>query len=188
MRMIDSGSIDFETSRRLGVLYNNHHSWLIAVAYNKSKDLNISKDLVQDLYLYLDEKRNPKLFFQDSFNLLYCYNFISSRFINFIKRENKTTYVSEWKDRKDNVYDLDEDKKLEHAYDSIKRELDNLKKTKQFASAMLYELYAFSDMTMEEVAKSRNLSKSTVFLNIKKIKEYLQAKIDNPFDKNKEDE
>lgn len=187
MRMIDSGSLE-ETSRRLGVLYNNHHDWLIAVAYNQSKDLNISKDLVQELYLYLGEKQNPKLYFNDSFNLLYCYNFISSRFINFIKRENKTTYVSEWKDRQDNVYDIEEDKKLQHAYDSIKKELDNLKTTKLWSSARIYELYAFSDVTMEELSKKIGISKSTTFLNIKKIKDYLQNKIDNPFDKNKEDE
>lgn len=187
MRTIDSGSIE-ETSRRLGVLYNNHHDWLLAVAYNQSKDLNISKDLVQELYLYLGEKQNPKLYFNDSFNLLYCYNFISSRFINFIKRENRSVYVSHWKDVKDDAYNIDEDKKLETAYEQIKKELDNLKTTKMWSSARLYELYAFSDITMEELSKKIGISKSTTFLNIKKIKEYLKTKIDNPFDKNIEDE
>ena len=87
---IDSGSLQKEVHERLGVLYNNHHQWLTAVAYNKSKDKQLSQDLVQDLYVYLAEKQNPKVFFNDSFNLLYCYNFLSSRFINYIKRKNKT--------------------------------------------------------------------------------------------------
>jgi RNA polymerase sigma factor (sigma-70 family) len=178
---IDSGSLHIEINKRLGVLYNNHHQWLTAVAYNKSKDKQVSQDLVQDLYVYLAEKQNPKIFFNDSFNLLYCYNFISSRFINYIKRENKTTYVSEWKDKPDNIYNVGEDKRLEYAYDCIKKELDTLKSSRMWSSAKLYELYAFSDLTMDELSKEVGISKSTVFLNIKKIKQHLKMMIDNPF-------
>ena len=57
-----SGSVEhyrIETTKRLGVLYNKHHSWLMACAYNKSKDIKVSEDLVQDLFLYLGEKNNP---------------------------------------------------------------------------------------------------------------------------------
>jgi len=182
--MIDSGSLHIEINRRLGVLYTQHHSWLTAVAYNKSKDKQLSQDLVQDLYVYLGEKQNPKIFFNDSFNLLYCYNFISSRFINYIKRENKTTYQNEWTDKPDNVYNIDEDKRLELAYDSMKKELDRLKSSRMWSSAKLYELYAFSDLTMEELSKEVGISKSTVFLNVKKIKEHLKDLIDNPFNNN----
>ena len=83
-----SGSIEnyrIETTKRLGVLYNKHHSWLMACAYNKSKDIKVSEDLVQDLFLYLGEKNNPKIYYRDSFNLLYCHQFLSSRYINYIK-------------------------------------------------------------------------------------------------------
>ena len=175
--MIDSGSLHIEMNKRLGVLYNNHHSWLLAVAYNKSKCKQVSQDLVQDLYVYLGEKQNPKIFFNDSFNLLYCYNFISSRFINYIKRQNKTFYLdiheNEWKD-----------KQLEHAYDTIKKELDLMKTTRLWPSAKIYELYAFSDLTMEQLSDNIDVSKSTVFLNIKKIKLHLKELIDNPFKQN----
>ena len=183
--MIDSGSLHTEINKRLGVLHNQHHKWLMAVAYNKSKCKQVSQDLVQDLYVYLAEKQNPKVFFNDSFNLLYCYNFISSRFINYIKRQNKNFYLDvheeEWKDKQDNVYDVNQDKRLEHAYDSIKKELDTLKASRMWSSAKLYELYAFSDLTMEELSKEVGISKSTTFLNIKRIKLYLKDKIDNPF-------
>jgi len=181
---IASGSLQKEVHERLGVLYNNHHQWLTAVAYNKSKDKQVSQDLVQDLYLYLAEKQNRKIFFNDSFNLLYCYNFISSRFINYIKRENKTTYQNEWTDKPDKVYNIEEDKRLQLAYDSMKAELDKLKSSRMWSSAKLYELYAFSDLTMEELSKEVGISKSTVFLNVKKIKEHLKDLIDNPFNNN----
>tara|TARA_R110000772_G_scaffold18956_1_gene53370 strand:- start:850 stop:1422 length:573 start_codon:yes stop_codon:yes gene_type:complete len=183
--IIDSGSIDIEINKRLGILYTNHNQWLLAVAYNKSKCKQVSQDLVQDLYVYLAEKKNPKIFFNDSFNLLYCYNFLSSRFINYIKRQNKNLYLdifeNEWRDKEDNVYDVEADKQLEHAYDTIKKELDLMKTTRMWPSAKIYELYAFSDLTMEQLSNNIDVSKSTVFLNIKKIKLHLKALIDNPF-------
>ena len=180
---IDSGSLQIEVNKRLGVLYNQHHQWLTAVAYNKSKDKRLSEDLVQDLYLYLAEKKNPKLFYSDSFNLLYCYNFLSSRFINYIKRANKTTNNENWNDIPDNLYDFATDEKLESTYESIKKELNKLSKTKNWGSAKLYEMYAFSEFTMESLSKEIGLSKSTVFLNVKKTKEHLRNTINNPFNK-----
>lgn len=185
--IIDSGSIE-ETTKRLGVLYEKHHSWLMACAFNQSQDKQISEDLVQELYVYLGEKRNPKIYYNDSFNLLYCHNFIRSRYINFIKRENKmlnfgstdVNYIEE----EDKPYNIEYDKKLHYAYDMVKSELDKLSKTKMWSSAKLYEMYAFSDVTMEELSKNIGISKSTTFLNIKKIKQHLKDLIDNPFNNN----
>lgn len=182
--MLISGSIEnieLENTKRLGVLYTKHHNWLMACSYNKTKDVQLAQDLVQDLYVYLGEKRNPKLFYRDSFNLLYCHNFLGSRYINWVKRESKNNYPSKWKDKEDVPYDIDYDLKIQNAYDTIKEELENLSKTKMWSSSKLYELYSFSELTMEELSKEIGLSKSTVFLNIKKIKEHLKTIIDNPF-------
>ena len=183
MITIESGSIE-ETTKRLGVLYEKHHSWLMACAFNQSQDKQISEDLVQELYVYLGEKRNPKIYYNDSFNLLYCHNFIRSRYINFIKRENKMVYMEESLEKEDTPYNTEYDKKLHHAYDMVKSELDKLSKTKMWSSAKLYEMYAFSDVTMEELSKNIGISKSTTFLNIKRIKQHLKHLIDNPFNNN----
>jgi RNA polymerase sigma factor (sigma-70 family) len=180
MITIESGSIE-EVNKRLTVLYTKHNKWLYACAYNQSKDRKVSEDLVQELYLYLGEKRNPKLFYNDSFNLLYCHNFIRSRYINWIKRENKSQPLNDRIDKEYETYDIQSDKRLQDAYDMIKEELDRLSKTKMWSSAKLYEMYAFSELTMEELSKKIGISKSTTFLNIKKIKEHLKHLIDNPF-------
>jgi len=176
-----TGSIEQETTKRLDVLYRKHNSWLQACAYNQSKNKEITQDLVQELYIYLGEKQNPKLFYLDSFNLLYCHNFLSSRYINFIKRQNKSVSTNEWKDGPENKYNTEEDQKLEEAYDAVKKELSTLKVGKLWTSAKLYELYAYSDLTMDELSKKIGISKSTTFLNIKKIKEHLRNVIENPF-------
>ena len=42
-------------------------------------------------------------------------------------------------------------------------------------------MYINSDYTLDSLAKELNLSKSTIFLAVKKIKTHLKQKIDNPF-------
>lgn len=174
-----------ETNKRLDILFRKHNNWLLACAYNKSKDKTISNDLVGELYLYLAEQQNPKLFYRDSFNLLYCYNFIGSRYINYIKRQNKSVHPQQFTDREDVPYDVEYDKRLHDAYDNIKEELKNLKQTKLWPSAKLYELYAFCDITLDELAKEVGISTSTTFLRVKEIKLYLKQKINNPFNEEK---
>lgn len=176
-----SGSLEIEINKRLGVLFEKHNDWLNAVSYNLSNNKSVAEDLVQDLYVYLAEKKNPKLFFQDSFNLLYCHNFLRSRFINLVKRENKKVYPTTWKDIEDVPYDIDSDINLQETFEEIKGEIDRLQKTSMWSSAKIYELYVFGDKTMEELSQDIGISKSTTFLNVKKIKQHLKDKFKDKY-------
>lgn len=176
--MLISGSIEIEINRRLGVLYEKHNDWLNAVSYNLTNNKPVAEDLVQELYLYLAEKKNDKLFYQDSFNLLYCHNFLRSRWINLVKRENKNVYPEKWKDVEDTPYDTEGDINQQQLFEDIKKEIENLQKTNMWSSAKIYELYTFSDKTMEELSNEIGISKSTTFLNVKKIKQHLKDKFD----------
>jgi hypothetical protein len=40
-----------------------------------------------------------------------------------------------------------------------------------------------SDKTLDEVARDTKISKSTVFLSVKKIRKYLESTLENPFNK-----
>jgi RNA polymerase sigma factor (sigma-70 family) len=174
-------SIAVECNQRLEVLYNKHHKWLGAVAFNISHNQETTQELVSDLYLYLAEKCNPKLFYLDSFNLQYCRQFILSRFINGIKRDNKKKRLSDDYDEVDIEYDYENDERIDKAYDEVKEELHNMKNRKGWSSAMIYEHYWFSDKTLDEVSKDIRISKSTVFLAVKKVKKHLKNNIQNPF-------
>lgn len=178
-----SGSLEVEIQTRLGVLFTKHDDWLQAVSYNLANNKSVSEDLVQDLYLYLAEKKNPKLFFQDSFNLLYCHNFLRSRWINLIKRENKKVYPQKWRDEEDVIYDKEGDINNQELFDAIKEEIKKLQGTPMWSSAKIYELYTFSDKTMEELSKDIGISKSTTFLNVKKIKQHLKNKFNDKYNK-----
>jgi DNA-directed RNA polymerase specialized sigma subunit len=81
----------------------------------------------------------------------------------------------------DTEYDYERDEKIDKAYDEVKEELSNMKKRKGFASAMIYEHYWFSEKTLDEVSKDIKISKSTVFLAVKKVKKHLKQNIQNPF-------
>lgn len=180
---MNSGSLEIEIQTRLGTLYLKHNDWLQAVSYNLTKNKPIAEDLVQDLYLYLGEKKNPKLFFQDSFNLLYCHNFLRSRWINLVKRENKNIYPTKWRDEEDAPYDSETDLNNQEVFDEIKKEIDYLQSTSMWSSAKIYELYVFGDKTMEELSKDIGISKSTTFLNVKKIKQHLKDKFNDKYNK-----
>lgn len=175
-----------ENGKRLETLFLKHHTWLMQVGYNITKDVEIAEDLVGQLYIYLGEKENPKLYYADSFNLMYCRAFINSRFLNKTKRDKKVSYVEEYDTNDtDEVYDTEYDRKLENTYDTIISKLDEYKNTKMWASAQIAQMYWFNDYTLDEVAEQIGISKSTVFLSVKKVKQLLKETTDNPFIKEK---
>lgn len=174
--------VESENNKRLEILYKKSHSWLIAVAYNLSKDKDVAEELVQELYLYLAEKCNPSIWYLNSFNLMYAHAFISSRFYNKIKIDKRKAVLSDSYDAVDTEYDTDSDEQLEEAYERVIEELKVLERTKMWASSKLYQMYAFDkDMTLEKLAKEIGISKSTAFLNCKKVKVHLKGKIKSPF-------
>ena len=56
-----------------------------------------------------------------------------------------------------------------------------MKATPQWVSGKLFELYHFSDMTLDVLAKDVGISKSTCFIHVDKTKKILKSKIKNPF-------
>ena len=182
--MSDEMAKQKEHQKRLEVLYLNHNKWLLQCAYNISKDSDTAEDLVGQLYIYLAERVNPSVWYSDSFNLMYCRSFLSSRFLNKTKRDKKVTYVEEYDTNdSDEVYDIEADRRIDKAFDNVITKLHELKGTKMWASAQIAELYWFNDYTLDEVADEIGISKSTVFLSVKKIKKLLRQEINNPFEK-----
>jgi RNA polymerase sigma factor (sigma-70 family) len=171
-----------ECNKRLEILYNKSHIWLLQVSYNICKSKLESQELVQDLYLYLAEKCNPKLYYAESYNLMYCMAFIRSRWINRSKRGNKMQYVPNiYSETHDEEYNIDLDEGIMRAYEEVMNEIQRLKRTKGFSSAMIYEIYWTGDDTLQEVADKIGISKSTVFTHLKKVRAHLKTIIKNPF-------
>ena len=183
--MIDSGSLCMECEKRLIGLYEESHRWLINSANKITKNREESEDLVQELYIYLHEKCNPKLFWgTNTYNLFYCSKFLHSRFINKTKKLNRTTLVEEVHDSTEDIpYDEELDLRIQIAHENVILELSKLKVTRMWPQAKIFELYWMSDDTLDEVAKKIKISKSTTFLAVKKIRRYLKEVIRNPYEK-----
>lgn len=183
--MIDSGSIQYcECERRLIGLYNESNDWLVRSAKKITKNQEEAEDLVSELYEYLHIKCNPKLFYgENTYNLYYANKFLHSRFMNKVTKLNRTSYgFSETSfDISEEVYDMDKDIQLDKAHKEVIDELDRLKITKMWPQAKIFELYWMSDDTLDEVARKTKLSKSTIFLAVKKVRRYLKDVVDNPF-------
>ena len=174
--------IQAENNKRLEVLFRKSHGWLSAVAYNLSKDKEIADELVGELYLYLAEKCNPSLWYLDSFNLMYAHAFLNSRFLNRVKASKRNVQLSDSYDEVDTEYNIDADEKMDDVYNKMVDELKRLEKTRLWAPSKIYQMYAFDgEMTFEKLASELKLSKSTVYLNCKKIKKHLKDNLENPF-------
>ncbi len=95
------------------------------------------------------------------------------------------SYVEEvWDTEFDVPYDEDVDLAMQKAHDDILNELKQLEKTRMWASSKIFQLYWMSDKTLDEVAKDIGISKSTTFLAVRKIKNYLKEVIRNPYNEN----
>jgi len=178
-----TASVAEECDKRLETLYRESHTWLLQVSYNITKNREESEDLTMELYEYLVKKQNPKLFYLNSYNLMYCMAFLKHRWINKTKKLNRITYVSEFQTNEpEEVYDVDRDVAIMQAHEEVQCEIKRLKNTKGFAPAMLYEMYWGSDDTLQELADKIGISKSTCFIHIKKIRQHLRKIIKNPFE------
>lgn len=173
--------ISNDTIKRLDVLHRKHYQWLYSVGFKISKSQITTEDLIQELYIYLLERDDKELYYEDSFNLQYCRTFILSRFYNLVKVENRWDTISDDYDEEETPYNEEFDMKVEKAYNDLIKELEGMKKMKGWSSAMLAELYWFGNMTFEELASEIGISKSTAFLNVRKVKERLKEKLNNPF-------
>jgi len=178
-----SSSIKDICNSCLDTLYRESHEWLLKAAYNICKSKEESEELVSDLYVYLAKECRPKLFWGNSYNLMYCHKFLKHRWFNRAEKLNRYSYTENIMimDKETEEYDEAKDRAIMEAYEGVISELKNLSVTKQWPAARLYELYWMSSDTLNEVAKKIGISKSTTFLAIKKIRKHMQGVINNPF-------
>jgi DNA-directed RNA polymerase specialized sigma24 family protein len=173
-------NIGDENIKRLETLYKNSHKWLMAAAFNITKDKDVAEELVSELYLYLSEKPNPDIWYSDSFNLMYLHSFLKTRNLNKIKYNKRYSDFDEViYDEVDSEYDIEKDLEIQRRYDRVIEEFKLLERNpKLWAAAKITEMYLLDEeMTLEGLANKIRISKSTAFLNVKKIKTYLKTKI-----------
>jgi hypothetical protein len=103
--------------------------------------------------------------------------------MNKVTKLNRTSYgFSETSiDIEESEYDIEKDIALEKAHKEVMQMVKSLAITKHWPQARIWELYWCSEDTLDEVAKKTKLSKSTIFLAVKKVRKMLAQTIENPF-------
>ena len=113
---------------------------------------------------------------------MYAMAFLKHRWINKVKKLNRIKYVGDIvHDDPFEEYDYDLDQNIEKAHEEVMSEIKRLQRTRMWTSAKLYEMYWTSEDTLQELADKIGISKSTVFIGIKKVRKHLKNVVDNPF-------
>lgn len=134
-----------ENNTRVEVLYKRHYKSLLNYANNLTKDVEVSEELLSQLFLFLLEKPNSKLWYADSFNLCYCQRFLFSKFINFVNDKNKFIELDGNTEVLDENYDLVEDNKIEELTTSYISIINDLKNRNKYAQCYIkHKLYGLS--------------------------------------------
>lgn len=174
-----------ELHTRMGILHTKHYTWLLQAATNITNGNRLeAEDLIGDLYIFLYKKDNPKLYYKDSFNLMYAYRFFQTRWINKIKKQKKyySSRPIETIEIEELPYEeMENDLRMMEAYDAIQQELERMATTRDWPKARLFNLYYMSDDTMMDIAKKIGICQSTMFTNIKKVRQHLRITCPNPF-------
>lgn len=170
-----------DNNKRTQKLYTTHREWLQKSAMSITKNKEEAEDLLSDLFLYLLEKGSPKLYYEDSWNIMYCYSYLKTRWINKVKLSNRLVHREV--DVEDIPYDIEFDELLNTTYDKVVKTLKDLEITPLWPQAKLSSMYFFTELTLEGLSKEIGISKSTTYLAVKKIKEHLKENIENPFQK-----
>jgi hypothetical protein len=111
---------------------------------------------------------------------MYLHSYIKTRWLNRVKRDKKSTSNLP-EEVEEEEYDIGFDMRLEKGYQDVLQELEKMKGTRSWSSAKIFELYWFGDDTMESLSDKLHISKSTTFLNVKKVKQHIRNKVQNPF-------
>ena len=178
-----TGSMQEQCNKRLETLYKESHTWLLKASYNICKSFEESEELTSDLYVYLAKECREKLWWGNSYNLIYCQKFLRHRWYNRAGKLKRYHYTSDIMimDKGDIPYDEVRDEEIMRAHDDVMQELKDLQVTKLWPAARLYSMYWCSEDTLNEVARKIGISKSTTFLAIKKIRKHMALTIKNPF-------
>jgi DNA-directed RNA polymerase specialized sigma24 family protein len=178
-----TSSMQEECTKRVDTLFRESHTWLLKAAYNVCKSREEAEELVSDCYIYLCKECRPKLFWGNSYNLIYLHKFLKHRWINRVSKLKRYQYTGDISvmDKSDTPYDEQRDIEIMKSYDAVIKELKSLQITRLWPAARLYEMYWMSEDTLNEVAKKIGISKSTTFLAIKKIRNHMSETIQNPF-------
>jgi RNA polymerase sigma-70 factor (ECF subfamily) len=145
-------------------LFFDYYDHLVHFADNYTLDQHVSKDLVQDIYLYIWEN-TEKINIHTSIKA-YFYQSLKNRCLNYLKNlkmkdEKNVIYVEALLNSKDDTVFFDPD-----ILDQIKKSMDELPSQ----MAKIIKMKYLDGMKQVEIADKMNISINTVKTQLKRAK------------------
>jgi DNA-directed RNA polymerase specialized sigma24 family protein len=157
------------------IVYCNHHTWLMQVAYNFTRDKDNATDLVQELYVYLLEMKDiNKIRYNGTVNLFYLYKALKSKFLNGLKQSKKITLLpveEDYLEIEDKEYNYDRDEEFEVMLQAT-REL--LETNVHWFDAKLLQTYINEDHSIASLHQATGISKSSIWTSLDKTRKYIK--------------
>lgn len=166
---------------RVSLLYKRHKDWLLAVAFNFTKDRLTAEDLLQDVYLHLLEMKDLEkiIYSEKDLNLFYIYKLVRSKFINSTNKRKKLPQtlldedVQEFSANQE--YDIDKDENQEMLLKIVSEGLDEL----HWFERKLFETYHGEEHSIQSLHEATKISRNTIWVSLNKTKNYLKQKAKN---------
>ena len=155
-------------------LYNTQHKWLIACAFNFTKNQDKAEEVVQTLYLQLLEMDDlTKIIYQgQSLNQFYLYKMLKSLFIKSI---NKQTPTHEITLAIEETYEGDDymnpEDNIEH---QIQGYINEAMEQIHFFDRLLFETYLRENHSIMSLHKATKISTSTIWSSQQKLKKFIK--------------
>lgn len=164
-------------------LYNTQHKWLIACAFNLTKNNDAAEELVQNLYVQLLEMDNlDKIIYQgESLNQYYLYKIIKSLFVKSTKGESTSTITPVIEDTYEGDSFMDDDGGIEHRVNGyIKEALEQC----AWFDVRLWEVFISEGHSIMSLHKATKISTSTIWSSQQKLKKFVKTHVQNKLKEN----
>lgn len=172
----------------LSIISEKHDRWL-QMAYSMCKDVNLSNDLVQDMYLRIDSYvyDESKVINEDgTINEYYIYVVLRNVYYKWFNNRKKMDMLEFCeRDILDNIsdeyicYTIDDDMDvvdMENAFERMMSSIEDEVKDWHWYNQKLFRLYFLTDMTMRDLAEETKISLTSIYNSIKNYKEIMREK------------
>ena len=161
-------------------LFNQYYQLLLATAINLLKDVNLAKDVVQEVFFEMWKKREA-LVIQSSLSG-YLKRAVINRSINQIRSRKKMVSEDHLQQLHNNQSSITEELETEHLNEVLQKALDGLPER----CRLVFVMRRMEDMSHKEIAEKLNISTKTVENQITKalkslktaVQPYVQKKLE----------
>lgn len=164
-------------------LTDRHEEWL-RIAYSICKDIETSKDLVQDMYIRINRyvKDPGKIINDGKVNSLYIYVTIKNIFHLYEKsqRDTFTNLDGSMSFLRDTIEDdpevREENEAMEKAHDSVINAIFEEVSDWHWYDEKLFRLYFCTDKSLRDIANDTKISLTSIYNSCKNYKRILKEK------------